>query len=55
MIASLASCVLWIVLLTPAGETRRAKPVHRMSPEDEERLVAHLESINRTLLRSVPE
>jgi hypothetical protein len=55
IVASALSGILWIALLTEAGEIRRARPLHRMSPEDEEKLLTHLQSINRTLLGSVPD
>lgn len=55
VVVSLTSGLLWTFLLTVTGETRQAKPVVRLSSDDERRLVEQLESINRSLLRSVPD
>jgi hypothetical protein len=46
---SVCALIGWTVLLSPAGETTRAR---RPSSASEERLLAQLESINETLLRS---
>jgi hypothetical protein len=46
-------CLLgWIILLTRSGEQRAAKAGARRSAGDEERVLAQLEAINSTLLRS---
>ncbi len=49
--AIFALCPLaWAILLTPKGEEIRMRLLH-FSPEDEERVLQTLESLNRTLLR----
>ncbi len=46
-------CLLaWICFLTPAGETQKTVFGHRWRPEETERLVKQLNTINATLLRS---
>lgn len=46
-----ALCILaWLVFLTPKGEEVRMRLLH-FSADDEERVLAQLESLNRTLLR----
>lgn len=50
--ATLISLVLWGVLLTPEGEQRKVKAGYRRSPDDEDRVLAQLDAINRTLLGS---
>jgi hypothetical protein len=46
-----ALCLLaWLILLTPKGEETRMRLLH-FSADDEERVLAQLESLNRTLLR----
>lgn len=46
---------LWIALLRPSGEQSRLKVGHQWNHADEERLVAQLEAINASLLRSARE
>jgi hypothetical protein len=47
------SCLIgWAVLLSPAGEEIKALTSRRSDPDAEERLVAQLDAINRTLLSS---
>jgi len=48
-------CVCWIALLTLAGESIPAKIGHYWDPEQEERLMAQLDSINRTLVHSAKD
>ncbi len=48
-------CALWIVGLSAAGETIPAKIGHYWDPGQEERLMAQLNSINRTLVHSAKE
>jgi hypothetical protein len=46
-----ALCLLaWVILLTPKGEETRMRLLH-FTADDEERVLAQLESLNRTLLR----
>jgi hypothetical protein len=44
------SLLAWAILLTPKGEEIRMRLLH-FSPEEEERVLQTLESLNRTLLR----
>ncbi|MGH9632121.1 MAG: hypothetical protein ACRD7E_27770, partial [Bryobacteraceae bacterium] len=53
--AACACLVAWIVLLKPAGEKVAAKAGTRWSADAEERLLAQLEAINKTLLGSAKE
>jgi len=46
-----ASVVAWMALLRPAGEDLRAAP-QPLGPEQESRLLIHLDSLNAALLRS---
>jgi hypothetical protein len=46
------SLISWALLLSPAGEEIKATTSRRSDPEVEERLVAQLDAINRTLLSS---
>jgi hypothetical protein len=47
-----ALCILaWLIFLTPKGEEVRLRLLH-FSADDEERVLAQLESLNRTLLRA---
>lgn len=49
--AVFAGCVLsWLVLLTPKGEKIRVT-LARFSPEQEERVLQHLEALNKTMLK----
>jgi hypothetical protein len=48
-------CGLWIGFLTPAGEKITAKIGHYWDPGQEERLMAQLDSINRTLVHSAKD
>jgi hypothetical protein len=49
-------CLLaWAALLTPAGEQIQTATSRRRDPEAEEKLVAQLDAINRTLLASAKE
>jgi hypothetical protein len=48
-----AACYLvWIFFLTRAGESRITMLRHNWSPEDEQRLIEQLNTINNTLLRA---
>jgi hypothetical protein len=48
-----AGCYLvWIFFLTRAGESRITMMWHNWSPDDEQRLIDQLNSINATLLRA---
>ncbi len=48
-----AGCYLvWIFFLTRAGESRITMLRHNWSPDDEQRLIEQLNSINNTLLRA---
>ena len=48
-------CVAWIVGLSAKGETIPAKIGHYWDPAQEERLMAQLDAINRTLLHSAKD
>jgi hypothetical protein len=49
--AIFAGCVLaWLVLLNPRGEEIRIT-LARFSPEQEERILQHLEALNKTMLK----
>ena len=49
--AIFAACVIsWMLLLSPKGEEIRVTLV-RFSPEQEERILRHLESLNKTMLK----
>ena len=47
-----ASLISWALFLSPEGEEIKALTSRRSDPEAEERLVAQLDAINRTLLSS---
>ncbi|MBI1896697.1 MAG: hypothetical protein HYS04_09225 [Acidobacteria bacterium] len=51
-ILSVICLLLWAILLTPAGEKVVIRSRRRFSPEDEQRVLAHLDSINVTLLKA---
>jgi hypothetical protein len=48
-------CVCWTLGLSPGGEHIPAKIGHYWNREDEERLMAQLDSINRTLVHSAKD
>ncbi|PWU11079.1 MAG: hypothetical protein C5B51_03410 [Terriglobia bacterium] len=51
MLGILAACLLvWLVFLSPKGEEVRVR-VPRLEPEQEQRILDHLEALNRTLLK----
>jgi hypothetical protein len=53
MFAVVGCCLAaWALFLTPAGETQVVRSRPRFSPEDEHRLVAQLDALNRTLVGS---
>jgi hypothetical protein len=52
MAVSLACFLLWLLVLTSQGERRRVVLGHQWNPGDEGRLLAQLEAINASLLRS---
>jgi hypothetical protein len=49
---TLACLVFWLLALSPQGESRRVVVGHQWKPDDEQRLLAQLEAINASLLRS---
>ena len=51
-IASTVCLLLWIIGLRRAGETKQLAPARSFNQADEKRLLAQLESINRTLMRT---
>lgn len=55
MSTAIASGLLCLFFLRPSGEERRLRTAYRKSGVEEDRLVEQLESINRSLLRSVPD
>jgi hypothetical protein len=48
-------CVFWVVGLSREGENIPTKVAHYWSAEQEERLMAQLDSINRTLVHSAKD
>lgn len=54
MAASCGCLMAWLLLLSPQGELVAA-PVARVRPSDEQRILVHLDALNRTLLRSAKE
>ena len=51
-VISAACYLVWIFFLTRAGESRITTLRHNWSPDDEQRLIDQLNSINATLLRA---
>jgi hypothetical protein len=50
--ATFCGCLIaWLFLLSPKGETVPT-PVRAVSPGEEQRILVHLEALNRTLLKS---
>lgn len=47
-----ASLIAWAIMLSPAGEEIKARTSRRSDPEVEDKLLAQLDAINRTLLSS---
>jgi hypothetical protein len=47
-----ACLMFWLLMLRPQGETKRVVVGHQWNPSDERRLLAQLEAINASLLRS---
>ncbi|MBI3281011.1 MAG: hypothetical protein HYZ57_14340 [Acidobacteria bacterium] len=52
LVLSVFCLLIWGILLTPGGETVVIRSRRRFSPEDEQRVLAHLDSINVTLLKA---
>jgi hypothetical protein len=52
MTVSVACLILWIFALSRAGENKRVVVGHQWNPGDDQRLLAQLEAINTSLLRS---
>lgn len=52
MAVSVACLIFWIFALSRAGETRRVVVGHQWNPGDDQRLLAQLNAINASLLRS---
>jgi hypothetical protein len=52
MAISVACLILWIVTLSRDGETKRVVVGHQWNPGDDRRLLAQLDAINASLLRS---
>jgi hypothetical protein len=51
MATSCGCLIAWLFLLSPKGETVPA-PIRAVSPGEEQRILVHLEALNRTLLKS---
>jgi hypothetical protein len=49
---TLACLVFWLLALSRQGESKRVVVGHQWKPDDEQRLLAQLEAINASLLRS---
>jgi hypothetical protein len=54
MATSCGCLIAWLFLLSPKGEFV-ATPVQTVSPGDEQRILIHLDALNRTLLKSARE
>ena len=52
MAVSVACLILWIFALRRAGENKRVVVGHQWNPGDNQRLLARLDAINTSLLRS---
>jgi len=52
MAVFVACLILWLLMLNRQGETKRVVVGHQWNPSDEGRLLAQLEAINASLLRS---
>jgi len=50
---SVACLMFWLFCLNRRGEIRRVVVGHQWNPGDEQRLLAQLDAINASLLRSV--